>query len=303
MKLFGQPVHRSIVLGSMGAILALGFVGLVMVGQYVAAGMLPVVAVLLAAIDQRDARARALARQLRVAGPAEKLEVAPGDWGDLCRAVNGLVQERRLHEQVQEFAPSVPPGGLRHLLDANSTGKGRQHMVAVLLVGVRGVQHLDAQRSTTLVSAWQSLASAARTAAYEHNALLQPCGDSMMLVFGAFHEESAQRLLASATDVAQRLQRMWFASGGSGRLALGITSGPAVVTIAPGLGCSVFGGPVEQALQIERLALSTPNTRLLCTESTYHAMRNVQGAAWRATDHCISTPEGRQQVVYGWCGA
>lgn len=80
-------------------------------------------------------------------------------------------------------------------------------------------------------------------------ALLQPCGDAVMLVFGAFDDRTSSEALREALGAAEQLQRAWQATFvGAGPLALALASGYALAAALPGLGFCVVGAPVEQAV-------------------------------------------------------
>ncbi|MBC8163763.1 MAG: hypothetical protein H7Z42_21355, partial [Roseiflexaceae bacterium] len=221
----------------------------------------------------------------------EKLEVLQGGWGDLCRAINGLVQEQREQERLR-----IAPTGLA--ADAQP-GAGTQRTVAILLIGCASISPGYGQTRRPSILAWQALANATRQIAQHHGALLQPCGDAIMLVFGTRGERPVDDSLLAAVAAAERLRSAWQRADNSGALAFSITSGSVTVTTLPGLGCCVLGTPVEQALHIERLALASPFYHTLCDEAAYYALRRQQLQHWQPTEFRIQSPEGRPQVVYG----
>src|SRR5919202_473212 len=62
------------------------------------------------------------------------------------------------------------------------------------------------------LAAWQALALAAQAAAEQYGALLQPCGDAVMLVFGAFEDRPSRQSLHDALAAADLIQRSWRAN-------------------------------------------------------------------------------------------
>lgn len=278
------------VTGACGLLLALG--------QVLAAALAVIVGGLLLEIEQRNARTRMLAQRLVVGHGVEKIEVPRGAWGELCRAINTLVQEQRQQEQLRFVAPQpLPEDTLRALLDAAPPGTGTQRVVAVLLVSCIGVQPARANQRHTL-NDWQALAQASQSLAQQHGALLQPCGDAIMLALGALHPCPIDVALASAVAAAQQLRTNWHTDSRRVPLAISITSGVVTVTTLPGLGCCIIGEPVEQAIQIKRLALAAPSYSMLCDESAYFALRRRE-ATWRPTEFRVASSTGHTQVVYG----
>jgi class 3 adenylate cyclase len=278
---------------------------LVIVGQPVAAGLIPLIAGLLLVIEQRNARAQALARLIDARQMIDKLEVPPGAWGDLSRAINGLMQERRVEQRIRSLsAAALPNDAIEALLNGGLRRAAEPRHVAVLLVSFGGAHQLNPPARHAALQAWQALADAARQQAHMHDALLQPCGDTIMLVFGAFSDRPADAALHAALGAANALRRIWSDIGvGAGKpLAISLAAGPALIAMLPGLGCCVLGTPVEQALQIERFALSAPHNRLLCSESAYYVLRRANGTGWSPTEYRALGSDGKTHVVYSWNG-
>ena len=120
----------------------------------------------------------------------------------------------------------------------------------------------------------QPLALTAQQAAQQHGRLLQPCGDAVMLVFGAFEDRPAGESLRDALAAAAQLQADWRTiNEASGALALALASGHALAAALPGLGFCVVGAPVEQAVGLQQLAARSRRSGLLCSEESYHALR------------------------------
>src|SRR5690348_8764583 len=109
---------------------------LIFAGQFAALALLPAIALLLYAIDRRDRRALALAVRIADDRRSDKLEVPPGPWGDLARAVNGLLQERRVEQRLRAALPApLPLEAVQSLLGGDLAAGGQSRPVAVLLVG------------------------------------------------------------------------------------------------------------------------------------------------------------------------
>src|SRR6187401_204579 len=180
-----------------------GFV-FILIGQFAALALLPPITVLLLALHRRDRRAQALAARIADDRQFDKLEVPHGPWGDLARAVNGLLQERRVEQRLRSALPSpLPLEAVQSLLGGDLAAGGQSRPVAVLLVGapVRAPAWEHGVRRGGL-AAWQALALTAQQVAQQHGALLQPCGNAVMLVFGAFEDRPARESLRQALAAA-----------------------------------------------------------------------------------------------------
>jgi class 3 adenylate cyclase len=275
---------------------------LLLIGQFAALALLPLIALLLLAVDRRDRRAQLLAIRITDQRQLDKLEVPRGPWGDLARAVNGLLQERRVEQRLRAALPSpLPLEAILSLLGGDLAAGGQSRAVAVLLVGapVRQPACEHGVRRDGL-AAWQALALTAQQAAQQHGALLQPCGDAVMLVFGAFEERPTRESLRQALAAAALLQHTWRDSDAVGALALALATGHALAAALPGMGFCVVGGPVEQAVGLQQLAARVRRSGLLCSEEVYHAFRRDDSAAWQPTDLRISVANRPPQVVYRW---
>jgi hypothetical protein len=281
----------------LGAGLLAGAGLLLWLGQQAGAALLPLLGLLLVALRQRDQRARAMAQRIAADQLDAKIEVRRGAWGELDRAVNGLLQEQRIERRLRAALPApLPEAAVRALLDGELPSAGEQHMVAVLVASCAARAPLQDQRGqrAALVE-WQTLAHAAQDLARCHSALLQPCGDAVMLVFGAFAEQTVGESLQAAQTVAGALRSDW---GGGGPLALGLAIGSTLVAALPGLGFCVVGAPVGEALQLQQLARESQHYGLVCGESAYYALRQTPGAAWQPTELRLPAQNRAAQVVY-----
>ena len=275
-------------------------------GQLAAVVLLPLVLVLLRTLEARDRRAQALAQRIADAGQTEKVEVHDGAWGELARAINMLLHERLVGQRMRDALPApLPLEAVQSLLGGELATDGRARRVAVLLISapVRAPAWEQGVRRAGM-TAWQALANAAQDGAQQYGALLQPCGDAVMLVFGAFDERPLAAALRDAQAAAAQIEQGWRAGfPGGAPLALALAGGYALAAALPGLGFCVVGTPVEQAVGLQQLALRSRRFGLMCSEEAYQALRRDPGAAWHATDLRVAQANRPPQVVYRWGGA
>jgi class 3 adenylate cyclase len=298
-----RPYRQYAVSAALITALAAAAALLIWAGQLAAAVLLGLIMLLVRAIERRDQRAQALARLIAADQQSEKIEVPHGAWGELTRAVNGLLQERRVAERLRQALPApLPLAAVHSLLGGELLTGGQSRSVAVLLVSApaRAPAWEHGVRRGGLV-AWQALAQAAQEAAQHYGALLQPCGDAVMLVFGAFEEQPAYESLRDALEAAALLQRGWLAYSETGAaLSLALASGYALAVALPGLGFCVVGAPVEQAVSLQQLAVHARRFGLMCSEEAYQSLRREHGSAWHPTDLRVSIANRPPQVVYRW---
>ncbi|HEU4327713.1 MAG TPA: hypothetical protein VFS21_31525 [Roseiflexaceae bacterium] len=281
--------------------LVLAVAGLLLIGQLLAALLMPLVVALAVELRRRDRRALALARRLAQDQPADKIEVPRGPWGELARAVNSLQQQRRLEERLHNAtAAPLPEDAVQALLDGIEPNEHEPRVVTVLVVSCGDAERAANRRRRALLSAWQAVARAARDQAGVHGALLQPCGDALLLAFGAFSERPADATALAAVQAAERIRQTWDQHQPDGApLALSIASGSALVAMLPGLGYCVLGAPVDQALTMGRLALDTLAYRMLCDEGAFFALPRMTRDSWRATGLDMPGESGVPLTVYG----
>jgi class 3 adenylate cyclase len=296
------PFHVSLRAAALVTALVFAAALSIWLNQPAAAALVPLIGLLCVEIDRRDRRARALARSIVGGRLDEKIEVRRGEWGDLSHAVNTILQEQRVQRRLRSALPeSLPHDAVAALLSGSLPTEGQTRLVAVMLVRhTRRAPEWDERGRRAGLVAWRALSHAAQEAAQEHSALLQLCGDSILLAFGAFDERPAADSLRAALSVAETLCRRWRASGinAGGPLSLSLVSGHGLAAALPGLGYCVVGAPVEQALRLQQLALHSRRYGLLCSEEVYLAMRNRDSNGWRPTDLRISLPNRPPQVVY-----
>jgi hypothetical protein len=298
-----RPYRQFALSATLIAALAVAAALLIWAGQLAAAVLLALIMLLVRAIERRDQRALALARLIARDQQSEKIEVPHGAWGELTRAVNGLLQERRVAERLRQALPApLPLAALHSLLGGDLLMAGEARAVAVLLISApaRAPAGEHGIRRGGLL-AWRALAQAAQEAAQRYGALLQPCGDAVMLVFGAFEEQPGYESLRHALEAAALLQRGWIAHSENGAsLSLALASGYALAVALPGLGFCVVGTPVEQAVSLQQLALHSRRFGLMCSEEAYQSLRREHASAWQPTDLRVSIANRPPQVVYRW---
>ena len=287
----GSPL---VALLSVALLIAAGL--LLWIGQAAGAALLPLIGLLLLKLSRRDQRARAIARRIGDGWPDQKLEVRHGAWGELDRAVNRLLQEQRIERRLRAAQPApIPEAAMRALLGHELPSEGEQRMVAVLVASCTArapLQHERGQRAALL--AWQALALAAHDLADRHDGLLQPCGDAIMLIFGAFAEQPVGQSLRAAQTVAEQLRSDWR----GGPLALSLAIGSSLAAALPGLGFCVVGAPICEAIELQQVARASRHYGLVCGESVYHALRQAPGAVWQPTELRLPAQNRAAQVVY-----
>lgn len=294
-SLRNQTYRRPLRIAATAAILICAVL-LLRFGQPLAAALVPLIGLLFAEIGRRDRRAHALAGRIAGGRLAEKIEVRHGEWGELSQAINGLLQERRIRERLRAVQPDTLPQEVAQafLCGALPLGGQARH-VAVMLV-----RHTARARDVAgAVGRWQALTNTAHAAAQRHGALLQPCGDALLLAFGAFEDRPAAESLRCALAAADALAQGWRAesAGAGGPLTISLVCGQAIAAALPGLGYCVLGPPIEQAMRLQQLALSTRRHGLLCSEDVYRTLRGG-GSAWRPTDLRIPSQHRPPQMVY-----
>jgi class 3 adenylate cyclase len=284
-------------LALLGVVLLAGTGLLLWLGQVAGAVLLPLIGLLLLRLSRRDQRARTIARRIADGRLDQKLEVRHGAWGELDRAVNGLLQEQRIERRLRAAQPApLPDSAVRALLGGELPSEGEPRMVAVLVASCTArapLQHERGQRAA--LQAWQALAHTAHDLARQHGALLQPCGDAIMLVFGAFMEQPVGQSLRAAQAAAEQLRGGWRTSS---PLALSLAIGSSLAAALPGLGFCVVGAPIGEAIELQQVARASRHYGLVCGESVYHALRQAPGAAWQPTELRLPAQNRASQVIY-----
>jgi len=261
MRLFGAGGLSLLILLILGALAALGHPA-VTVAALVAALLL---------VWERAAGQRAmrrLAAVLAADNQEAKVEVSGGAWGELCHAINRLLQQRRGEQRIQRLLGAPPAPLAARLAEVAVPRDGLPCEVAVLALGPLPGAEGPAERL-------QVAAAAAARQAELHGALLSRSGERILLIFGALGENRPEAALRAAQRAAVGLRDAWASRPEPLRPTLSLAGGPARALLLPGLGLSVVGPPVEQALAL--LDAGQPGA-LICSESAYVSLRRLGSA-------------------------
>jgi hypothetical protein len=198
-----------------------------------------------------------------------KLEVGHGAWGTLCHAVNNLVQQQRLFQRSRDLLPSLPEEMLNGLLEGEiSTGQTTQR-ATVLLLGWRPSQHATTRE---IAEDWKRFAQNAQQAAAPHGALVQRCGDHLLLVFGLGRNSTTTPGLRSALETIRTLSST---SQRRMQLSMALSAGPLLAGAIDGLGYGVIGQPLTRAQHLLGRLDHYAAFNLLCDEESYVGLRQL----------------------------
>lgn len=266
--------------------------------QPLAALLAPIIGLLLVLVVQRDARAREIAAIVSTGESPEKLEVPAGTWGELYRAINRLLQERRTQQRLSQALPlTLPDHAVRELLENRPLVGHSQRVVTVLLIS-SALPTTEPNRS--LLDTWRLCADIAREQARQAAALVQPTSNGVLLVFGAFADESPETSLRHALQAVQQIEQRWQTPSTSDQpLSLSLTSGTVTVALLPGLGFCALGTAIEQVMLIDRTGAPQRGFRMLCDETVYFTLRRMSNQNWQPTGNQTTPRDGRPQAVYG----
>lgn len=191
-----------------------------------------------------------------------KLEVASGAWGELCYALNRLLQQRRAEQQLRQLLPALPLAGAIRMAELRPPPEGLLCDVVVLVIAYPTAygDPVPLLRDTAYVALHQ---------AQLHDALLTRWGEGVVLVFGALGQQGPLPALRGAYQAARALGAAW---GTAQRPRLTLAGGQGRALILPGLGLTVVGAPVEQALALQRHGTGAP---LVCNEDAYLGLRRL----------------------------
>ncbi|MCS6880217.1 MAG: hypothetical protein RMK84_06360 [Oscillochloridaceae bacterium] len=190
-----------------------------------------------------------------------KLEITGGAWGELCHAVNRLRQQRRATRQLQRLLPELPP--VEDLLEADLPPEGLPCDIAALAIALpEGPPHIARLREAAALAA---------DGARRHEGLLMRFGQHLVVVFGVTGRQGPATLLRNAHQTARAMHSRWNLDA-TRRPRLALVAGQARLAILPGLGLSVIGPPVEQALALLNHA---DEDLLLCNEEAYLGLRRL----------------------------
>lgn len=215
-----------------------------------------------------------LADRIRAGNFDSKLEVYNGAWGEVCHAVNALLQQQRRERRLRRLVPPLPLSVAESLSAAGWPADGIQHQIVVLALGLRMGPDQSANSSLTLpISAFRQLGAAAWTCAHTYRALPERQGDVMLLCFGAFddnHSGAIHDALQSARAIRHQLAETALAR----HLRCGLASGTGHVAAPVELGTSISGRPRVQALELQALAATSSQDWFLCSEEIYLHLRS-----------------------------
>ncbi len=190
-----------------------------------------------------------------------KLEVTDDAWGELCHTINRLRQQRRAEQRLQRLLPELPP--IEDLLEAELPPEGVPCDVAALAIAP--------PEGAAQAARLREAATIAAASVRQYHALLTRSGQNLVLIFGVTGRQSPALILRNARQAARAIHTHWNLDA-TRRPRLVLASGQARLATLPGLGLSVIGPPVDQALALLDLA---DEELLLCNEEAYLNLRRL----------------------------
>ncbi len=239
-----------------------------------------------------------LAARIAAGNYNTKIEVQEGAWGALCHAVNTLLQQQRLYQHTRSLLPFLPADVVARLPGSAHSPDGTPRMLTILVVGYTETLGSQTDVTHSHIQALQRLSLIIQQQAELHNALLERCGDLILLAFGVFDEAPRTKTLRSALHTMHVLRRAWDHRSPRGALTFSLASGDALAVALPGLGYTVIGSPVIHALQLQHLAITHPEYALLCSEEAYMTLRRLDNTNWLSTGLRMPYPGQPPQLVY-----
>jgi len=217
--------------------------------------MLVAAAAIVALVYERFGIRRALSdvtAQLEATGPVGKLEVeVAGATYALGHALNRAIQRARTEAADSPFLRATPAD-----VDSDVT---ESRMLAALHVGLR--QGACTPYSVAHTRRIGEVVAAARDAGRNADLAIKAQGDgTLMLLFGALHEQARALSLRQALDIATEL------GGRFPELRFGLACGEAGICSLPSLGSAVIGAPLDDAARLGRMAAAWHEYRLLAAE-------------------------------------
>lgn len=231
---------------------------------------------------QRDLRS--LAAAISSDDADHKLEVSEGPWGELSYALNRLRQQQRAASRLRELLPALPARAALGEWQLPSDGLPCDVAVLALTTPPGGMP----------VAGLRAAASVAAAAARTYDALISRSGEHLVVIFGATGQQSPLSTLRDAQQAARAIYRHWSASPAGSRPHLALASGQAHAVVLPGLGLSIVGQPIDQALAL--LAFAS-ETQLLCNEDAYLGLRRL-GIAPTQPRAAEPAPDGERAGMY-----
>lgn len=207
---------------------------------------------------------RRVAAGLAVEGAEPKLEVGSGVLGELCHQINRVLQQRRAQQRVLAMLPMPAPAVAARLADLTVPPEGLTPQIAVLAIKLPGGNEPTAA-DLQLVAA-----EAVRQAAL-HGALLSRSGNVLLLSFGALGG-TPDAAVRSAYRAAFGLHAAWQELPFAARPSLSLTSGSVEALVVPGLGYTLIGPPLNEAMT---LLTTAPADTLYCNEAIYLHLRRL----------------------------
>lgn len=253
-----------------------------------AAGLSLLAAWLLIAAVRHEQALQKVAASLAVDGAEPKLEVGPGALGELCRQINRVLQQRRTQQRLLTMLPSPPPAVAARLADLVVPPEGLAAQIAVLAIRLPG------GNESTAADLQMVAGEAVRQAAL-HGALLSRNGNVLLLSFGALGG-TADAATRSAFRTAFGLHAAWHELPEAARPALCLTSGMVEALVVPGLGYTVIGAPLNEAVA---LLATAPADTLHCDEATYLHLRRLGALAMPLTATVPSRKRQGYHIPFG----
>jgi hypothetical protein len=268
MRLFSAIASGRTRLPLLLALLVIAGLAALLSPALTAAGLLAGLLLLLWDRAERERDMRRMAAALADDDIEAKLEVAEGAWGELCHAINRLLQQRRSEQQLHRLIADLPAPLAARLANLTLPPDGLACEVVVL-----GLGSLPGAGDPV-----EQLREASRAAAQQaglHGALTIRAGNRLLLVFGGLGEARPEAALRAAQRAAFGLRDAWAARPERLRPTLSLASGSARGVALPGLGYCVIGPPIDQALAL--LDAGRP-AALICSERAYMSLRRIGSA-------------------------
>ncbi len=190
-----------------------------------------------------------------------KLEIGAGVWGEVCRAVNRLFQQRRIEHHLHHLLPDQPAFRQIDPLAIHPPASGWTRTVAVLAVGQLPISDpLDELRARMHL---------VRDPAARQQAVIQWHDGHLLLIFGALIPDSEP--LRAALDAAMAISAT-AQSDGLSIPAFALSSGQCRIAVVPILGLHLLGEPLSEAALFLK---QTPPATLTCSDEAYLQLRSL----------------------------
>ncbi|WP_298820254.1 DUF3329 domain-containing protein [Chloroflexus sp.] len=204
---------------------------------------------------------RALVGHLQAGQFDTKLEVGAGVWGEVCHAINRILQQWRTAQHIQRLQPTQP--ALQHIdpLTLHPPVDGQLVSIAVLAIGRSAI--------SDPITEIRAFAHLIHESAERQQALIQWHSDHILLIFGALSAGSDPIRQAIAATNAITTAAL---ATGLPQPSFALSAGIGRVAVVPLLGLYVTGTPLEQASSLVRQ--SEPDI-LMCSEEASFQLRNT----------------------------